>query len=202
MKEILPGIHTWSWWCKEKGMNFNGHAFVREATLIVIDPPPFGPGDREALLALGKPAEVILTNRHHDRASREMRREFGARVWIHEADAPDLPEPPDVAFREDQALPGGLRAVRVPDNKTPGECSLWLPAEDGSGVLILGDAVVGKPPGSLNLLPADKYRDVLKARQGLRVLLDLPFDSLLLGDGESFPMAGRSALDRFLESTP
>ncbi len=202
MKEIVSGIHTWSWWSREKGMNFNGHTFVRQATLIVIDPPPFGPGDREALLALGKPAEVILTNRHHDRGSREMRREFGARLWIHQADAADLPEAPDVAFRDDQPLPGSLRAVRVPDNKTPGECALWLPAKGGSGVLILGDALIGKPPGSLNLLPADKYRDVRKAHQGLRVLLELPYDSLLLGDGESFPSGGRAALERFLQSTP
>ena len=202
MREILPGIHTWSWWSQEKGMNFNGHAFVREATLIVIDPPPFGAGDHEALLALGKPAEVVLTNHHHVRASLEMRHEFGARLWIHEADAADLTEPPDVAFHDDQPLPGTLRPVRVPDNKTPGECALWLPAEGESGVLILGDAVIGKPPGSLNLLPADKYHDVRKARQGLRVLLNLPYDSLLLGDGESFPSGGRAALEHFLGSSP
>ncbi len=53
--------------------------------------------------------------------------------------------------------------MQVPDNRTPGEYALWLSAEGGSGVLILEDALIGKPPGSLNLLPADKYRDVRKA---------------------------------------
>jgi hypothetical protein len=200
MKQILAGLHEWSWWSEEKGLNFNGHALVRQGELIVIDPPPYGPGDREALLALGRPAEILLTNRHHVRASNEMRREFGARVWIHEADADALPEPADVTFDDEPRLPGGLRGIRVPDNKTPGETALWVPQEKG-GVLILGDALIGKPAGSLRLLPDDKYADPARARHGVRVLLGLPYDAVLLGDGESIPSGGRAALERFLSTS-
>jgi len=195
--EILPGIHTWRWWSEEKQLDFNGHAFVRDAKLFVVDPPPFGPGDREALLKLGTPSEILLTNQHHGRASRDLRREFGARIWIHEADAAGLAEPPDLKFRDDQPLPGGVRALRVPDNKTPGECALWVP-HGSSGVLILGDALIGRPKGELSLLPAEKYRDLRLARAGVRVLLDLPYEALLVGDGESIPVGGRAALERFL----
>ncbi len=200
MREIVPGIHTWRFWSEEKKLDFNGHAFVRDGVLVVIDPPPFGPGDREALRALGKPRDILLTNQHHGRASGELRRETGARIWIHEADAEGLAEPPDVRFEEGQTLPAGVRVVRVPDNKTPGECALWVPMPAGGapGVMILGDALIGRPAGSLSLLPAEKYRDVGRARAGARVLLDYPYDALLVGDGESIPMGGRAALERFL----
>lgn len=201
MLEIVPGIHEWRWWSQEKQMHFNGHAFVLEGELIVVDPPPYGPGDREALLALGRPARILITNQHHGRAGFEMRRELGARIWIHEADAGGLAEPPDVRFVDDRPLPGGVRAVRVPDNKTPGECALWVPI-GSPGVLILGDALIGRPAGSLGLLPPEKYRDVARARRGVRVLLDLPYDALLVGDGESIPVGGRAALERFVASAP
>lgn len=200
MNEIVPGIHEWKWWSEEKQLYFNGHAFVREGKLIVVDPPPFGPGEHEALVALGRPAEILITNQHHGRASRDMRREFGARIWIHEADAAGLAEPPDVTFGEEQPLPGAVRAVRVPDNKTPGECALWVPA-GSTGVLILGDALIGRPKGALSLLPDDKYQNARRARAGVRVLLELPYDALLVGDGESIPAGGRAALERFLSAS-
>ena len=54
---------------------------------------------------------------------------------------------------------------------------------------IVGDALIGKPPGAVSLLPAEKYADITKAREGLRRLLKYNFDSLLVGDGVSDLMA-------------
>jgi hypothetical protein len=64
--------------------------------------------------------------------------------------------------------------------------------------LIVGDAMIGKPAGSLSLLPSDKYADVGRAKEGLRRLLKYEFDSLLVGDGTSILTGGKSAVARLL----
>jgi glyoxylase-like metal-dependent hydrolase (beta-lactamase superfamily II) len=85
--------------------------------------------------------------------------------------------------------------IRVPDSKSPGESALW---SAGKRALIVGDAVIGKPPGALGMLPDDKFADPAKARAGLRVLLDprYDYDAVLVGDGVSIPTGGHAALER------
>jgi hypothetical protein len=64
--------------------------------------------------------------------------------------------------------------------------------------VIVGDAVIGKPSGALGMLPDDKFADAVRARAGLRVLLDAKYDydAVLVGDGVSLPTGGRAALER------
>jgi hypothetical protein len=77
--------------------------------------------------------------------------------------------------------------IQLADNKTPGESALLL--ERDAGILILGDALIGKPPGALSLLPPDKFADV-------GVLLGQAFDTVLVGDGRSILAGGKDALRR------
>jgi len=69
-------------------------------------------------------------------------------------------------------------------------------------VLIVGDALIGKPAGSVSLLPAEKYADLAKAKEGLRRLLKYEFDSLLVGDGASILTGGKSVVERLLGRLP
>ena len=39
MKEVLPGIHVWSWFSEEKRIDFNGTYVRGEGESVVIDPP-------------------------------------------------------------------------------------------------------------------------------------------------------------------
>ena len=66
--------------------------------------------------------------------------------------------------------------------------------------MILGDALIGKVPGKLNMLPPDKYRDSKLAKKGLSKLLDYEFESLLVGDGEPILKDAKEAVKVFLES--
>ncbi|MGH7181368.1 MAG: hypothetical protein ACREJN_05260, partial [Nitrospiraceae bacterium] len=59
--------------------------------------------------------------------------------------------------------------------------------------------LIGKPAGSVSLLPAEKYADVTKAREGLRRLLKYNFDSLLVGDGASILTGAKQAIERLLQ---
>jgi len=95
-----------------------------------------------------------------------------------------------------EELPGGLEAWRVADAKSPGECAFLL---RDANALILGDALIGKPSGELNLLPASKFADPAKVVEGIRALLKLPFDAVLVGDGTPIPKGGRKAIEEFLK---
>lgn len=67
------------------------------------------------------------------------------------------------------------------------------------GVLIVGDAQIGKPPGSLTMLLLEKYADAAKAREGLRRLLQYHFDAILVGDGTVILTGAQPAVERALE---
>jgi glyoxylase-like metal-dependent hydrolase (beta-lactamase superfamily II) len=81
--------------------------------------------------------------------------------------------------------------------KSPGESALFL--DRGKGYLILGDSLIGRPPGQLNLLPADKFADVAKARESLKRLLKYNFDAVLVGDGASILAGAKEAVRRAIE---
>ncbi len=195
MQEILPGIYTWSWFSEDKAIDFNGF-FVRGPDgAAVVDPPPYDEEDLRHMEQLGAPEAILITNRHHARASRQLAAHFGIPIQIHEADAPLVEPPLGGTFSDGDVLAGGVKAIRVPDSKSLGETALHVPR---ANALILGDALIGKPPGSLSLLPARMFEDVHKAREGLRQLLEIPFESLLVGDGTSILRRGKQALQEFL----
>ncbi len=197
MQELLPNIYAWSWFSDEKGYDFNGYYLISEQEIILIDPPPMSPKDAGQLKQLGVPTAVIITNRDHVREAPGFAKAFSCPLWLHELDACLVDIPVENSFKSGDALPGGLVAHHVPNNKSPGECALFL--DDGNGVLFLGDALIGSPAGKLNLMPPEKYADAGRAKEGLRVLLGLSFDALLLGDGQSFTTGGRKALEAFLD---
>ena len=198
MKEILPGIYQWSWFSQEKGYDFNGHLIVTGAERVMIDPPQLSAEDGAWLQKLGPIAGIILTNRVHVREAEAYRKQFKTTVLAPVQDAPLMGIKIDRTFKDGDKLPGGIKAIHIPDGKSPGESALFL--DRANGVLILGDALIGKPPGRLNLMPPEKYRDPSKAREGIRVLLNYKFDSILLGDGASILTGGKQAVEEFLRS--
>ena len=197
MQEILPGIYRWSWFSQEKGYDFNGYFVISDQDRVIIDPPPMTPPDQDWVKKQGPVTCILLTNRDHVREAEGFRRQFSCRVLIHEKDAPLIELKADGTYRDGDRLPGGFVAVHVQNNKSPGETALFL--ERDRGTLILGDALIGKAPGQLNLMAADKYEDVAKAREGIGVLLNYRYDSVLVGDGVPILTGGRQAIEKFIE---
>ncbi len=85
---------------------------------------------------------------------------------------------------------GCWRIVGVP-GKSPGEVAFH---DADRGLLIVGDAVIGNPPGRLSLLPERVMDDPPLLRASLRRLLDLDFDTVLVGDGVAIREGGRERL--------
>ncbi len=193
MREILPDVLTWAWLSERHGYDFNGFLVRHAGGNVCIDPVEPGEADMEALRREGI-ARVVLTNRNHVRAANRVREATGARVAIHPADATHARGQGGTIDDELAigAVVGPLVVIGVP-GKSPGEVALHWPARR---LLVVGDAVIGNPPGACALLPDRVMDDPRALRGSVRGLLALDFDTLLVGDGA--PLL-RGAKDRLRE---
>jgi glyoxylase-like metal-dependent hydrolase (beta-lactamase superfamily II) len=180
LREVLPGIHGWSVRSEPHGYDFNGWLVEDAAGNLCIDPVDPGRDGLDRLAELGV-ARILLTNRNHARAATLVKERTGASIAIHDADAAyarDQGTPIDATLLPGEEL-GPLVVVPLP-GKSPGEVAFHWPARR---LLIVGDAVIGNPPGSLSLLREKVLDDPARLRASIRTLLDLDLDVLLLGDG-------------------
>ncbi|MEK9629813.1 MAG: MBL fold metallo-hydrolase [Nitrospinota bacterium] len=202
MKEILPDIFTWSEFSEEKQLNFNGYLLVSEEESVLIDPPGMSDTD---LTELGERAgrnsasplkAILLTNVHHERASGELAAKLNVPVWIHEKDYAGLERKAEKTFNSDEGLPCGLKTFNFENQKSPGESGFFL---EERRLMFVGDALIGKVPGKVNMLPPEKYNDFAQAKNGLHKIFDFDFDCLLVGDGESILQGAKDSVKNFLE---
>ena len=189
MQEILTGIFTWPWFSEPHGYNFNGHLILHSGGNLCIDPVEPTAGDLEEIARLGV-SRILLTNRNHSRT--------GARTAIHPADAPHARK--EGADLDDELNIGdkiGPFVVVGAAGKSPGEVALhWLERK----ILIVGDSVVGDPPGRCKLLPEKVIDDLPRLRESVRGLLSLDFDTLLVGDGAPILQNAKAALTELVET--
>ncbi|MDQ3623198.1 MAG: hypothetical protein M3463_12010 [Verrucomicrobiota bacterium] len=204
MREILPGIFTWGSTYADRPWDLNGYALSVEAGAVLVDPPAPEEGDWAGLDALEPIRRIVLTNRDHVRDAELFRTRYGARVvaGVHEV-AQFAPLTIDEAVSEGDLIAGALRVIHLP-GKSPGEIGLYFDPEhhavsrESGGILLLGDAIIGHPPGALGLIPEHKLDNPGLLRQSLRKLLDREFDVLLLCDGLSAETNGKIRIAEFL----
>jgi glyoxylase-like metal-dependent hydrolase (beta-lactamase superfamily II) len=199
MNEIVPDIFTWAWFSEPHGYLFNGYLVRHSEGNLCVDPVP--PSDESlAEIARMGVARILLTNRNHSRAANVVRERTGARTLIH---------PDDAAHARSQGAAidgelsigekiGPLTIVAVP-GKSPGEVALHWPERK---LLIVGDAVIGHPPGSCALLREKVMDDPARLKHSVRKLLDLEFDALLVGDGVSILHDAKSRLKELVATFP
>jgi glyoxylase-like metal-dependent hydrolase (beta-lactamase superfamily II) len=196
MKQILSGMWQWSWFSEEKQLDFNGLFLMVGEHKILVDPPTMTAEASTFIRRNGPVDYVIVTNRDHAREASTYQAEFKCRLQAPESDAAQMDLKPTKTYKDGELLPGGIWVIHLMDQKSPGESALFI--QQGQGVLIVGDALIGKPAGAVSMLPAEKYADVAKAKDGLRRLLKYNFESLLVGDGASILGGGKPAVENLL----
>ncbi|MGE0709773.1 MAG: cupin domain-containing protein [Planctomycetota bacterium] len=202
MQQLGEGIWTWRVWKAGafRGVSFNGHYLLAGDARLLVDPPPLNAWDEEHLDALGAPTRIVVTNANHFRAAAEARARWGAELLVPALDRGLLESDAITGtFSDGDELGGGVVAVSLHDQKTPGETALRWPERQ---LVLLGDALIGAPRGALCMLPAAKFKDPAAARAGLRRLLELAPEVLLVGDGESLLKGGADALRAFFREVP
>lgn len=191
MIEIRPDVWTWSWPSPAHGYNFNGYLLAVAGGNLCVDPAEPAPEDLNDLVRRGV-SRILLTNRNHVRDANRVRSRTGARTAIHDADAAAA-QGQGAVLDERLAVGdvvGPLHVVGVP-GKSPGEIALHWPQRR---ILIVGDAVIGNPPGQLSLLRERVLDDPPELRASIRRLLDLDVDTLLVGDGTPILSDARARL--------
>jgi glyoxylase-like metal-dependent hydrolase (beta-lactamase superfamily II) len=194
VRQILSGIHTWSVFSEQKGFDFNGYAIETPAGTVVIDPPDPGRDGWEALDALAPYEGVYVTNRNHSRSAAAFRERYGAPVRMHEDDAERAEVDVDETLSGDEILAEELTVVHAP-GKSPGEIAFHVPARRAA---VVGDLVIGVPPGELSTYPDEVIRDRAALQSSAAKLAELEFDALLLCDGHPLERGGRQKLREFL----
>ena len=202
LQELNPNLFCWSEFSDEKQLNFNGYYLVNREESVIIDPPDLSDDGMSELKqqvvdhADSPLKAVLLTNVHHDRASLKFKETFDIPIYIHESDKDLLELTPDHTFKGDELLFCGLKVIHLKNQKSPGESAFLL---EDKKQLFVGDGLIGKTKGKLNLLPPDKYKDINKAKEALKVLELYDFDDLLLGDGEPIQGGAKKLLETFFK---
>ncbi len=199
MQEILADIFTWPWFSERHGYNFNGYLVRAPDGNICIDPVEPDTSTLDAIARLGA-AWIVLTNRNHVRAANAVRARTRARTAIHPDDAVHARAQGatvDADLHAGQRI-GPLTVIGIP-GKSPGEVALHWPERR---LLIAGDAVIGNPPGRCALLPDKVIDDPARLRASVQRLLDLDWDTLLVGDGTCILTGARERLHDLVDTFP
>jgi hypothetical protein len=120
------------------GLKFTGSAYrAPDGQVVWIDPPD--PGEEEMdLLALGKPAHILVTFRDHDRHVAALAARYDAQVWIPKGKGGEIATVHH-EFDEQSTLPAGLRALDM-SGAGYGEHALLAEAH-GKRFAFIGDAL-------------------------------------------------------------
>lgn len=199
METILGDVLTWSWFSEPHGYNFNSLLIPDRGGNLCIDPVEPNDDVLSELVRRGV-SRILLTNRNHVRSANRIRERTGGRSYMHREDAAYAKAQGAVLDGELHAGEkiGGLQVISV-SGKSPGEVAFLWPERRA---LIVGDAVIGKPPGRLGLLRESVLDDAASLRHSIRHLLALDFDTILVGDGVSVIGDAKRVLKELVDGFP
>jgi glyoxylase-like metal-dependent hydrolase (beta-lactamase superfamily II) len=194
VEEVVPGLWQWSVRDDRIGdVESDAHALADEGGTVLIDPLPLEP---KALRRLERVAAICLTAACHQRSAWRYRKVFGVKVYAPEGSRP-MDEEPDVYYRADEMLPGGLKAIRTPGPERA-HFAFWR--QQAPGILFCADLIMRVESGELEFIPPEYHDDPQATRDSVRRLLDLPFTVLCLDHGAPVKEDPHAALRRLLEA--
>jgi len=93
---------------------------------------------------------------------------------------------------------GPFLVVAMP-GKSPGEVALHWPERR---IVVVGDAIIGNPPGRLGLLREQVIDDLARLRASIRRLALTNPDAILVGDGVSIVTGAAGRLAELIQGFP
>ncbi len=196
MQEIATGL--WHWTARHDHIGVDVSSYFLPAERVLLDPMLPDEGI-DWLAEHGPPEHILLTNRHHDRHSWELRERFDCTIHcirngMHELEGRGPAEPFDFG----DELPGGIVAYEV-DAISADETALHIPAHDA---LACADGVIHYE-SELGFVPERYMDDPAQTKANLREAYarlldrDLDFDILLTAHGSPWVGGAKEALRRF-----
>jgi glyoxylase-like metal-dependent hydrolase (beta-lactamase superfamily II) len=204
MREILNGIFTWGGAYPDMPWDLNGYAIRVDGGAILVDPPSPAAVDWAKLDALKPIQKIVVTNRDHDREAAQFRERYRSPVVAGANEIGGFASlEVDETVKDGDVLPGGLRVIHLP-GKSPGEIGLYFEtsgnkiSKEVGGIVLLGDAIIGHPPGHLRFVPEQKLDNLVQLKESLRKLLAMEFEVLLLCDGHCLLKGAHQKVEEFL----
>ena len=200
MEELKPGLWTWTaphpaWTPEAEGWEREVRSYAYDAgdSLVLFD--PLVSADEVAKLAAGRPVVVLLTCRWHVRSSSDLVQRLGATV--HAPAGVDGLAVATVPYELGEDLAGD---VEPQVGGYPDEATLWLREH---AALVVGDVFLGGERG-FHVQPDSWLTDGMThdgLRDGLRPLLELPVEMLLVTHGNPILGDAHATLERAIEET-
>ena len=192
--QIADGVH-YCGYNDESSFGANSFFAVRPAGNLLVDAPRWTRRLAEPIRAAGGLAHVLLTHRDDVADAARYAEEFGARVWIHEADASAAPFATDVfGGSEPVTVQPGLVAVPIPGH-TRGSAAFVL--EDR--FLFSGDSLFwNRDRGDLDAHRHATWYSWRVQADSLERLADHPFEWVLAGHGDRASRPAGEMHDRLL----
>lgn len=176
VEEVVPGLWHWHVWDDRIDAESHAHAVSDGEGRVLIDPLPLAP---EALRALEPVTAICLTAACHQRSAWRYRRACAARVYAPDATR-KMDEEPDVRYRADELLPGGLRAIHTPG---PEEAHYAFWRERSPALVFCPDLVMRAGEGEPEFVPPQYHENPDATHESLRRLLTLPFEVFCMDHG-------------------
>jgi hypothetical protein len=201
LRDVMPGLWLWrvqhpDW---KPGLDWQqtvtSTCVESGGEVAVLDPlaPPDEASEVWARLDARPPTLVAVLKPDHVRDVDLFVRRYGARAFGPQLFWPgDVPETDLEGIEPGTELPGGL--VALYDGRGRNETPLWLP---GQRALVFADALTA-PDGELRVWSTPWHEE--RALPALRVLLELPFERVIVSHGE--PVHDRAAFERALGLPP
>jgi uncharacterized cupin superfamily protein len=178
-KTAIDGIAMWSRWQPDRNMDFNSYFVQHEGENVLVDPLPLDDADLERIRASGGVKWIVITNRDHERDAASAAERFGAQIAASRPDADEMSVEVSRTLSDGDEI-GGARVIALDGQKTAGEFALYFPSK---ATVLVGDALVGDPAGSLRMMSDKLLADPRSAALSLRKLRAVHPRHLLAGDG-------------------
>ncbi len=197
MDELAPGL--WYWTARHDRIPIDVSSYYLLEPRVLFDPMIPAEG-LDWFEQHGAPEHVLLSNRHHDRQSWQLREAFGCTIHcisngLYELEGRGPVEP----FEFGDELPGGV-VVHEVDAICPDETALYIPSHRA---LVCADGVVRSRDSRRLAFVSDQLMDDPEQTkenllEAYRRLLELDFELLLLAHGEPVRERAKEQLRTFV----
>jgi hypothetical protein len=197
IREVLPGLHHWT--RVHPRIRAVVSSYYVEPAGVLID--PLVPREGLEWFEARRPAQVVMTIRHHLRDGERFAAAFGCSLRCHVQGLHEFADGPDVqGFDFGDELAPGVTALAV-DAISPDETALHL--DYGDGAIVFGDGLTRPGGGALRFVPDfligdDPERVKSELASAFAALLELEFDTLLFAHGDPLVSGGKQALRGFV----
>jgi hypothetical protein len=146
---------------------------------ILVDPIELAEEAMADLLREAPVAGIVITSGNHERAAAVFKAKTGAPILAHADAIAEISVEIDRELSDGEEV-YGLKTIRLA-GFAPGEIALQSPA--GSGIMMMGDALIHVPPFGFAILPEKYCEDAKLARLSLRKLLQFPSELMTFAHG-------------------